>query len=85
MVVARIVEDETNGGEEVGFAGPIAPDNNIVFTRKRFDDRLVLVAVRLLVSISGTVKRCNIRLEALNDNLLDIHRVGCLSSGLEDR
>lgn len=45
MVVSLIVEDETDGGEEVGFSGAIAADDDVVFAREGLDDCLVLVAV----------------------------------------
>lgn len=45
-----ITENKPNGREEVTLARTIAADDNIVFGRKRLNDRLVLVAVAREVS-----------------------------------
>lgn len=79
QVCVRIAENETNGGEEVTFAGTIAADNDIVFGRKGLDDGLILVAAinsNLVMCSIGRLSESlvgNIPLEALDDNLLDIH------------
>lgn len=74
-----IAEDETNGREEVTFAGPIAADDDIVFGRKGLNDRLVLVAIVGDVLEEGH-PQClalavpvHVPLEALDDDLLDVH------------
>jgi hypothetical protein len=43
-VSVGIAEDEANGCEEITLARAIATNDDIVFRRKWFDDRLVLVA-----------------------------------------
>lgn len=45
QVGVGITENKSNGREEVTLARTIAADDNIVFGRKRLNDRLVLVAV----------------------------------------
>lgn len=45
-VCVGIAEDETDGREEITFAGTIATNDHIVLGRKRLDDRLVLIAKR---------------------------------------
>lgn len=40
----RVGEDETDGGKEVGLAGAIAADDDIVFGREGLDDGLFFVS-----------------------------------------
>jgi hypothetical protein len=39
-----IAEDETNGRKEITFSGTVAANDHIMLGRKRFNDRLILVA-----------------------------------------
>lgn len=48
-VSVGIAQDKANGREEITLAGPIAPNDDIVFGRKWLNDSLVLVAKQLLV------------------------------------
>lgn len=74
-----IAEDETNGREEVTLARPIAADDDIVFGRKGLNDRLVLVAI--VENVLGKMHPrypvlavpVHVPLEALDDDLLDVH------------
>lgn len=70
-----IAEDETDGREEITFAGTIATNDHIVLGRKRLDDRLVLVAKRCSKSVIAQIKKDNAHspLEALDNNLLNVH------------
>lgn len=79
QVCVRIAENEANCGEEVTFAGTIAADNDIVLGRKGLDDGLILVAAINSILVLGSNASLseslvgNIPLEALDDNLLDVH------------
>lgn len=47
-----IAQNEANSGEKVALSGTIAADNDIVFGRKGFNDRLVFVAIdRIKLSV----------------------------------
>lgn len=78
-VSVGVAENETNGREEVTLARAIAADDDIVFGREGLDDRLVLVAVDEIDLVRRHLEDWSCRpmfhipLEALNDNLLDIH------------
>ena len=69
-----IAENEADCGEEVGLAGSIAAYDDVVFGRKGFDYCLVFVAVRLFSRGVIAVGLVHLRLEALDDDLFDIHR-----------
>lgn len=73
-----IAEDETNGREEITFAGTIATHNHIVLGRKRLNNRLILVAIDILAfsNRSQTIfelATCDSPFEALDNNLLNVH------------
>ena len=73
-----IAEDETNGREEITFAGTIATHDHIVLGRKRLNNRLILVTIDILAISNRTQKRselatCDSPFEALDDNLLNVH------------
>ena len=46
-----VTKYESNRSEEVAFAGPIAPYNNIMLGREGLNDRLLLVAVGKIRSL----------------------------------
>ena len=43
-----IAQHETDSGEEIGFAGAIATDDDVVFGAEGLDDRLVFVGLEAL-------------------------------------
>ena len=71
-----IAQDETDGCEEVGFARAVATDDYVVLGRERLNDCLVLVTVQTSAFTTDVPKRKDIRLEALDDDLFDVHLVG---------
>lgn len=73
-----IAEDETNGREEITFAGTIATHDHIVLGRKRLNNRLILVTIDILAISNRAQNRfelatCDSPFEALDDNLLNVH------------
>ena len=68
-----IAEDESNGGEEIAFAGSIATDDHIVAGRERFYHSLVLVAVEPLACDFTLLRGDILPFEPLYNDLFDIH------------
>ena len=68
-----IAKHKTNRGEEVAFARSIAPNNHVMLWRKGLNDSLLLVAITPLSKVASALSVPYSPLEALNDNLLDIH------------
>lgn len=78
QVGVSIAENESNGREEVTLSGAIATNDDIMLRREWLDDRLVLVAVRQLLSAgrrtqASWVHSCNIPFKALNNDLFNVH------------
>ena len=70
----RVAQYEANCGEEVALARPIPANDDIVFGRERLDDCLILVATSDGQKKSMREGDClALPLEALDDDLLDIH------------
>ena len=50
-----IAENKADSGEEIALARAITPNDNVVLRGERFDDSLLLVAVKLLAGRSATI------------------------------
>ena len=67
-----ITKDEPDGGKEVALSRSIVTHNDIMLGRKGLHDRLVFVA-RVDISCMNAPRNMGSPLEALDDDLLDIH------------